>query len=111
MITHYPILVVGGGNAGISVSAQLLNKNKKLQLAIIEPSDKHYYQPAWSLVGAGMKTSPGIAAKMFRVLADEKINIEMISTSEIKVSVVIDEKYTELAVRVLHKAFALDQPV
>jgi sulfide:quinone oxidoreductase len=54
MITHYPILVVGGGNAGISVSAQLLNKNKKLQLAIIEPSDKHYYQPAWSLVGAGI---------------------------------------------------------
>jgi sulfide:quinone oxidoreductase len=54
MITHYPILVVGGGNAGISVSAQLLNKNKKLQLAIIEPSEKHYYQPAWSLVGAGI---------------------------------------------------------
>jgi sulfide:quinone oxidoreductase len=54
MITHYPVLVVGGGNAGISVSAQLLNKNKKLQLAIIEPSDKHYYQPAWSLVGAGI---------------------------------------------------------
>jgi len=54
MITHYPILVVGGGNAGISVSAQLLNKNKNLQLAIIEPSDKHYYQPAWSLVGAGI---------------------------------------------------------
>jgi len=54
MITHYPVLVVGGGNAGISVSAQLLNKNKNLQLAIIEPSDKHYYQPAWSLVGAGI---------------------------------------------------------
>ena len=54
MITHYPILVVGGGNAGISVSAQLLNKIKKLQLDIIEPSDKHYYQPAWSLVGAGI---------------------------------------------------------
>ena len=54
MITHYPVLVVGGGNAGISVSAQLLNKNKNLQLAIIEPSDKHFYQPAWSLVGAGI---------------------------------------------------------
>jgi aspartate kinase len=47
---------------------------------------------------------------MFKALADEGINIQMISTSEIKVSVVIDEKYTELAVRVLHKVFNLDQP-
>jgi sulfide:quinone oxidoreductase len=54
MITHYPILIVGGGNAGISVAAQLLRKDKKLPIAIIEPSDKHYYQPAWSLVGAGI---------------------------------------------------------
>jgi sulfide:quinone oxidoreductase len=54
MITHYPILIVGGGNAGISVAAQLLRKDKKLSIAIIEPSDKHYYQPAWSLVGAGI---------------------------------------------------------
>jgi aspartate kinase len=63
-----------------------------------------------SVVGVGMRSHTGIASTMFRTLAEEGINIEMISTSEIKVSVVIDEKYTELAVRVLHKAFALDQP-
>lgn len=62
-----------------------------------------------SVVGVGMRSHAGIASTMFRTLAEEGINIEMISTSEIKVSVVIDEKYTELAVRVLHKAFALEQ--
>jgi len=62
-----------------------------------------------SVVGVGMRSHAGIASTMFRTLAEEGINIEMISTSEIKVSVVIDEKYTELAVRVLHKAFGLDQ--
>jgi aspartate kinase len=61
-----------------------------------------------SLVGAGMKTSPGIAAKMFRVLADEGINIEMISTSTIRISVVIAAAEMERAVRSLHKAFGLD---
>ncbi len=63
-----------------------------------------------SLVGVGMRSHVGIAAKMFKTLADERINIQMISTSEIKTSVVIDEKYLELAVRVLHRAFELDQP-
>lgn len=58
-----------------------------------------------SVVGVGMRTHAGVAAKMFQVLAAEGINIEMISTSEIKISVVIDAKYTELAVRVLHEAF------
>jgi aspartate kinase len=58
-----------------------------------------------SVVGVGMRTHAGVAAKMFEVLAREGINIEMISTSEIKISVVIDGKYTELAVRVLHDAF------
>lgn len=62
-----------------------------------------------SLVGVGMRSHAGIAAKMFRALADEGINIRMISTSEIKVSVVVDEKYGELAVRTLHSTFALDQ--
>jgi aspartate kinase len=62
-----------------------------------------------SIVGAGMRSHSGIAAKMFSVLAKEKINIMMISTSEIKISCVIDEKYTELAVRVLHKAFSLEK--
>ena len=64
-----------------------------------------------SLVGVGMRTHAGIASKMFRTLSEEGINILMISTSEIKISVVIDEKYMELAVRTLHKAFDLDQPV
>ena len=62
-----------------------------------------------SIVGVGMKSHVGVAAKMFRTLSDEGINIQMISTSEIKTSVVIDEKYTELAVRALHRAFELDQ--
>jgi len=62
-----------------------------------------------SVVGVGMRSHVGIASKMFRTLSEEGINIQMISTSEIKISVVIDEKYLELAVRVLHKAFDLDQ--
>ena len=62
-----------------------------------------------SVVGVGMRSHVGIASKMFRTLAEEGINIQMISTSEIKISVVIDEKYLELAVRVLHKSFDLDQ--
>ena len=62
-----------------------------------------------SVVGVGMRSHVGIASQMFRTLAEEGINIQMISTSEIKISVVIDEKYMELAVRVLHKAFELDE--
>ncbi len=62
-----------------------------------------------SVVGMGMRSHAGIAAQMFRTLAEEGINIQMISTSEIKISVVVDEKYTELAVRVLHNAFALEK--
>src|SRR5881398_476145 len=63
-----------------------------------------------SIVGIGMRSHVGIASKMFRALSEEGINIQMISTSEIKTSVVIDEKYMELAVRALHRAFDLDQP-
>jgi aspartate kinase len=62
-----------------------------------------------SLVGIGMRTHAGIASKMFGALATEGINIQMISTSEIKTSVVVDEKYMELAVRVLHRIFELDK--
>ena len=62
-----------------------------------------------SLVGVGMRSHAGIASKMFRALAGEKINIRMISTSEIKISVVVDEKYLELGVRALHEAFGLAQ--
>lgn len=60
-----------------------------------------------SIVGIGMRSHAGIASKMFKTLSDEGINIRMISTSEIKVSVVLDEKYLELAVRALHDAFGL----
>ena len=63
-----------------------------------------------SLVGVGMRSHAGVASKMFSVLAKENINIQMISTSEIKIAVVIDEKYLELAVRSLHSAFDLDAP-
>lgn len=62
-----------------------------------------------SIVGVGMRSHAGIASTMFKALADEGINIRMISTSEIKISVVVDEKYLELAVRVLHDAFKLDE--
>jgi len=62
-----------------------------------------------SVVGVGMRSHVGIASKMFRTLSEEGINIQMISTSEIKISVLIDEKYMELAVRALHKAFELEQ--
>jgi aspartate kinase len=63
-----------------------------------------------SIVGIGMRSHAGVASKMFRTLSEEGINIQMITTSEIKTSVVIDEKYMELAVRALHKAFDLDLP-
>jgi len=62
-----------------------------------------------SIVGVGMRSHAGIASTMFKALADERINIRMIATSEIKISVVVDEKYLELAVRVLHSAFNLDK--
>lgn len=54
MRSHYQIIIIGGGNAGISVASQLLLKSKKLSIAIIDPSEKHYYQPAWTLVGGGV---------------------------------------------------------
>jgi aspartate kinase len=62
-----------------------------------------------SVVGIGMRSHVGIASLMFRTLAEEGINIQMITTSEIKISVVVDDKYMELAVRALHKAFGLER--
>lgn len=62
-----------------------------------------------SIVGVGMRNHSGVAAKMFRILAEEGINVQMISTSEIKVSCVVQSKYTELAMRALHTAFGLDR--
>jgi aspartate kinase len=61
-----------------------------------------------SIVGIGMRSHAGVAAQMFKALADEGINIKVITTSEIKISVLIDRKYMELAVQALHDAFALD---
>ena len=65
-----------------------------------------------SLVGVGMRSHAGVATRMFKTLAEEGINIQMVSTSEIKISVIIDEKYLELGARSLHAAFGLDlEPV
>jgi len=64
-----------------------------------------------SIVGVGMRSHSNVASQMFAALAKEGINIQMISTSEIKISCIIDSKYTELAVRALHDAFELDKPV
>ena len=69
--------------------------------------DEHIAKVA--IVGSGMRSHAGVASKMFKTLADEGINIRMISTSEIKISVVVDEKYLELGVRALHEAFELDK--
>jgi aspartate kinase len=63
-----------------------------------------------SVVGVGMRSQPGVAKTMFRTLSDKGINIQVISTSEIKVSVLIAAEYTELAVRALHTAYGLDGP-
>lgn len=63
-----------------------------------------------SVVGVGMRSHAGVASTMFKALAADGINIQMITTSEIKISVIIDEKYLELAVRSLHTAFGLDKP-
>src|SRR5262249_32671890 len=64
-----------------------------------------------SIVGVGMRSHPGVAYTMFQTLADEGINIQLISTSEIKISVIIDEKYLELGARSLHTAFGLDKEI
>jgi aspartate kinase len=63
-----------------------------------------------SLVGGGMRSHAGVASRMFEALSKESINIQLITTSEIKISVVIEEKYLELAVRALHSAFGLENP-
>jgi len=86
----------------------VLNDKVKAHIGALDiGGDEHIAKV--SVVGVGMRSHVGIASQMFRTLAEEGINIQMISTSEIKISVVIDEKYVELAVRVLHKAFELDQ--
>mgnify|MGYP001444291459 CR=1 FL=1 len=86
-------------------AASLLKSNKKIKYETMQMNDK---VSKISIVGAGMVATPGITYKMFRCLAEEKINIIAISTSEIKVSVIIDEKSTIQAVKKLHKTFKLD---
>ncbi|MDD5392181.1 MAG: aspartate kinase [Thiothrix sp.] len=86
---------------------QILCKTAEAMGAKQCTGDEHIAKVA--IVGAGMRSHAGVASKMFKTLADEGINIRMISTSEIKVAVVVDEKYLELAVRVLHDTFGLAQ--
>ena len=87
------------------IAASLLKSNNKIKYETIQMNDK---VSKISIVGAGMVATPGVTYKMFRSLADEKINILAISTSEIKVSVIIDEQLTIKAVKKLHKTFKLD---
>lgn len=95
-------------NRGEFAKAQAILENVKTQLGARQVTGDSKICKV-SAVGVGMRSHPGVASKMFKALADEGINIQMISTSEIKISVVLDEKYLELAVRVLHRAFGLDQ--
>jgi aspartate kinase len=114
------MIVQNVGHDGMTDFSFTVNRNDYHKtLGILEPVVKHIRARGLvsgdkiakvSAVGVGMRSHAGIASTMFRSLAEEGINIEMISTSEIKISVVIDEKYMELAVRALHKAFELDQP-
>ncbi len=114
------MIVQNVGHDGLTDFSFTVNRNDyQKTIKILEPVIKHIQARGIvsgdkiakvSAVGVGMRSHAGIASTMFRTLAEEGINIEMISTSEIKISVVIDEKYTELAVRALHKAFHLDQP-
>jgi len=97
-------------NRGDFVKAQGILEKVKVELGARQVTGDHKICKV-SAVGVGMRSHPGVASRMFKALADEGINIRMISTSEIKISVVLDEKYLELAVRVLHRTFGLDQPV
>jgi aspartate kinase len=114
------MIVQNVGHDGMTDFSFTVHRNDyQKTLSILEPVVKHIKARGVvsgdkiakvSAVGVGMRSHAGIASTMFRTLAEEGINIEMISTSEIKISVVIDEKYLELAVRALHKVFELDQP-
>ena len=95
-------------NRGEFAKAKAILENVKVKLGAREVTGDNKICKV-SAVGVGMRSHPGVASQMFKALADEGINIQMISTSEIKISVVLDEKYLELAVRVLHRTFGLDQ--
>ena len=93
----------------VSKAEKSLNKAKKEGLINFQDllADKNVAKI--SAVGIGMRSQSGVAAKMFQTLSDEGINIKVIATSEIKISVLVDRKYLELAVQSLHDAFELDQ--
>jgi aspartate kinase len=104
----------GSTSMDFTVSGDELNDAKKVIDAFVTNNEvqKASYDEdicKVSIVGVGMKSHTGVAAKAFSTMAHENINILMISTSEIKVSMVIEEKYAELAVRALHNAYELDQ--
>jgi aspartate kinase len=95
------------GKADLARAAEVVRKlAKQVKAGAVEVDDS---VAKVSIVGVGMRNHSGVAAKMFKVLADEGVNLELISTSEIRVSCLIPEKYTELAVRSLHTAFGLDR--
>jgi aspartate kinase len=99
-------------NLGFTVPQSELVQAEKLVASFkedIEGIDFDEHVCKVSVVGVGMKSHSGVAATAFTVLADSNINIQMISTSEIKISMIIDEKYGELAIRALHEAYSLDK--
>ena len=99
-------------NLDFTVPSTDIEKTKQVMVAFEADSDKIDYNDAIckvSIVGVGMKSHTGVASKAFTAMAKDNININIISTSEIKISMIIDEKYSELAVRSLHDAYQLDK--
>lgn len=102
----------GTTDLDFTVPTTELEQCKKVMTQFMEFSKNIDYNEAIckvSIVGVGMKSNTGVASKAFTALANENINIRIISTSEIKISMIIDEKYAELAVRALHDAYELDK--
>ena len=100
------IAILGSTGSIGKTLLKIIEKNKKkISYNKLTHNDK---LAKVSIIGAGMIASPGVTYKMFRSLADEKINILAISTSEIKISVLINEELTQKAVKILHKTFGLD---
>jgi len=101
----------GSTNLGFTVPRDELDRAKKIMLDLNPAKNLEFDNKIVkvSIVGVGMKSHSGVASKAFETMAKENINIEMISTSEIKISMAIDEKYGELAVRALHEAYELDR--
>ena len=101
----------GSANIGFTVPENELEKAKNLMETLCVPENLEFDSniAKVSIVGVGMKSHSGVASSAFSALAKDNINIEMISTSEIKVSMIVSEKYGELAVRILHEAYGLDK--